>query len=496
MILRQSPLILIPFVTKVVVLLQLLLGCGSSALRIPEEETPLIEPYIVGGTPTNNFPAFVRSNSENILCGGTLIHPDIVLTAAHCMGSFDAGVQVGIQDLSNNQGVYRAIGQQRPHPGYAELFLDYVGSDVMVLRLSEPVWDVSPVTLNQNPIVPFDWQDVTAIGMGKTSPQGAKSEKLLEATIFALPRPRCVQALAEFENVIVGNDLLCAGYPNNNESICFGDSGGPVFASINGQEVQVGLTSWTKDCGVSVPDGFARISTFYPWIQKQICDMSAYPPSDCPPVDTTISATDVAVNVVFAHDDDPWETSWAIRHRSTDKVVYAGPQYLPQPLETYSTTMNLEPGRYFLEITDSHGDGLQGKTRTGYFYIQTVNNAIPLLVSTPGIFTRRLRLSFIVPTREKVDSGELTTLEPTPAPTVMTGFPTALVAPTVVPTFQPTPTMVGGGIDGIPPKKNSPDEESKDDSAKLFGGLAERGNLQRRRLKGGQRSVHLKSSRV
>lgn len=51
------------------------------------------------------------------------------------------------------------------------------------------------------------------------------------------------------------------------KGICDGDSGGPL---INFKNQLVGVVNWSKPCAVGHPDGYARLSYYYGWIEKKI----------------------------------------------------------------------------------------------------------------------------------------------------------------------------------------------------------------------------------
>ena len=171
-------------------------------------------------------------------CGGTLIAPNIVVTAAHC-SDFAAAPQV--QVLTNTQSL-KAGGTRRDvtkiviHPGWNTQTNDY---DVAVWHLATPA--AGPfATLNeaQEPTGTV----LLATGWGKLSEGGASPTDLYKVILPVADGVDCNDANSY--NGAITDRMLCAGKPGGGTDTCQGDSGGPLAL---GNKL-VGITSWGRGC--------------------------------------------------------------------------------------------------------------------------------------------------------------------------------------------------------------------------------------------------------
>jgi trypsin len=235
----------------------------------------------VGGTPatTGVYPFYVRTNGT-ILCGGTLIAPDIVLTVAHCGGAFLAGVVVGgtLKDGTDAVEIL-AVDLELPHPDYDAA--DRI-NDIMLVKLTNPSTLSPVVELNWDPTIPVINDVVTVIGFGDTISGGDPSNVLLTVTVDVYSDDVCL----DLYNSFVPETTICAGTSAGGRDSCQGDSGGPLLLTNNNSNsnklLQVGVVSNGNGCGrPNFPAIYTEVAAFQSFIRQGICGMYSQIFSDC-----------------------------------------------------------------------------------------------------------------------------------------------------------------------------------------------------------------------
>jgi secreted trypsin-like serine protease len=269
----------------------------EAAIRwLREVEKDELDSKIVGGREANEdaYPYLAALYATTVdpshpLCGGMLISPNLVLTAAHCTYYTDA-VLLGAHDLSIADDVFalgqlpghelhriESMSQKIVHPEYSELNLR---ADMALLVLNKPSTK-TPVRINTSDDLPVVGEKVTAMGWG------VDYDGWLVKTVSEVPREVNLSTMSALQcrakyfgtnyySFVKEDVMLCAkDLDDGDGDACQGDSGGPLISkgdnpSDTSSHVLYGVTSWGYGCADGYPGVYSRISYAKDWIESKV----------------------------------------------------------------------------------------------------------------------------------------------------------------------------------------------------------------------------------
>jgi secreted trypsin-like serine protease len=222
-------------------------GCGGEEILVDYSSA---RHFIYNGSPPNapEHDAVVallqvQGNYAYFFCSGTLIRPDVVLTAAHCLKGKKANRVLAAVGNSLSAGQYTLYysSSLTVHPQYNSRTMD---NDIALLKLKNNVAGVTPVPEAPATIGLVQGEKLNFAGFGEQE-DGTYGVKLqVDGTLdgFGCSATDCNCQVPP--GIPAHQICYKQSPPATGSGPCFGDSGGPAFVYRNGKAYVAGMTSY------------------------------------------------------------------------------------------------------------------------------------------------------------------------------------------------------------------------------------------------------------
>lgn len=272
------------------VFLLITLATFASA-AVVEPLVPLAKPVFVGdirpsriGRISNGYPAnrdqfphqasitLPVSQTQSVVCGGAIITDNFILTAAHCVVR-NPVYRIGVGSINLQSPTIRVESTtSRYHPSYNPSNLNNdIGLIELPIRLT---WtnSIQPVQLptRSQQGNSFEFERTYVSGFGKTTDNDPSVQDALRYVYQrVISNSECS---AIYGSDVIRSFTLCGrGWDFNAQSICEGDSGGPMI--LYDQSVEstiIGVASFvsSRGCVAGDPAGYTRVTSYLDWISQ------------------------------------------------------------------------------------------------------------------------------------------------------------------------------------------------------------------------------------
>ncbi|KAK5601924.1 hypothetical protein CRENBAI_019105 [Crenichthys baileyi] len=236
-----------------------------------------VQTRIIGGQEAwaNSWPWQVSLQLSSMpVCGGAIIGPQWVVSAAHCFRRYNKEslwkVLAGKHDLDRPEEPGEQLVEISRIISHQEYDTWTKDSDVALLKLKRPlVFNdlVRPINIWLAPLP--EMMKCTITGWGSTRENGPRVNRLQEVNVSLMASDVC----NEYYNGRVRPSMFCAGKDEGGMDACQGDPGGPLSCFTGTRHELAGLVSWGVGCGrAKKPGVYTKVQQHVEWISGILND--------------------------------------------------------------------------------------------------------------------------------------------------------------------------------------------------------------------------------